>query len=330
MQGNSGWRGWRCSGLCWWGRYINILISTPEAMLYHYTSFNALKSIVRAANSIQGLCFWATRFDCFVDEDEYKLGIEVINRLLPRLEERLNPGRRVASSFVWEEIKDNATLPFPYIVSFTDKNVNGYLWEEYAKRDTGVVLGLEDSTMVANDFTRNLLIKRCLYLGEKTEEELYKEIEDEYLASAYMMLTGAKKDLAFTFLSAYPQQFVALIGRYLLAYVAPRFKRNSFNAEEEIRAILAPPRIEMRSLIEQSGEALKAFNVNAEEVKRMIASEKKRTRDDGREVFYQELFLPGYLLKSVSVANEELIGPVNELLAEKGLDEVEVKKVRPV
>jgi len=59
----------------------------------------------------------------------------------------------------------------------------------------------------------------------------------------------------------------------------------------------------------------------------MIASEKKRTRDDGREVFYQEMFLPGYLLKSVSVANEELVGPVNEVLEEKGFDEVEVKIV---
>lgn len=298
-------------------------------MLYHYTSINALKSILRDATTENGICFWATRFDCFADEDEYRLGIDVIGRLLPKLEERLNPDRRLASSFEIEGIIGDVTLPFPYIVSFTDRNDNGYLWDEYAKRDTGIVLGLDGLTRVANDFTRNLFIKRCLYVGEKTDEELYQEIEDEYVASAYGMLSGPRKDLAFSFLSAYPQLFVALIGRFLLAYVAPRFKGKSFNSEEEIRAILAPPRIEMRSLIEQYGEVLKAFDVNAEEVKRMIACEKRRMRDDGREVIYQELFLPGFLLKSVSVANEELIGPVNEVLAERGFEGVEVKVVRP-
>ena len=299
-------------------------------ILYHYTSIGSLKSILRDETSEKGICFWATRFDCFADKDEYLLGIEVIKRLLPKLEERLNPDRRLASSFEIEGIIGDVTLPYPYIVSFTDRNDNGFLWEEYATGERGVVLGLDGSTRVANEFTRNLFLKRCLYVGEKTDEDLYKEIEDEYVAYAYGMLSGPKKDLAFSFLSAYPQLFVALIGRFLLAYVAPRFKGKSFNSEEEVRAILAAPRVEMRSLIEQYGEVLKAFDVNAEEVKRMIAREKKRKRDDGRQIFYQELFLPGYLLKSVSVANEDLIGPVNEVLAERGFEGVEVKKVRPV
>lgn len=296
--------------------------NTSDMLLFHYTSINALKSILRDATTEKGICFWATRFDCFADQEEYLLGIDIIKRLLPKLEERLNPDRRLASSFEIERIIGDVTLPYPYIVSFTDRNNNDYLWKEYATRERGVVLGLDSSTRVANEFTRNLFIKRCLYVGEKSDEELYKEIEDEYVAAAYEMLTGPKKNLAFSFLSAYPQLFVALIGRFLLSYVAPRFKGKSFNTEEEIRAILAPPRVEMGALIEQYGDALKAFDVNAEEVKRMIASEKKRTRDDGREVSYQELFLPGYLLKSVNVANEELIGPVNEVLAERGFDGV--------
>lgn len=296
--------------------------NTSDMLLFHYSSINALKSILRDATTEKGICFWATRFDCFADEEEYLLGIDVIKRLLPKLEERLNPDRRLASSFEIEGIIGDVTLPYPYIVSFTDRNDNDYLWKEYATRERGVVLGLDSSTRVANEFTRNLFIKRCLYVGEKSDEELYKEIEDEYIAAAYEMLTGPKKNIAFSFLSAYQQLFVALIGRFLLSYVAPRFKANSFNMEEEIRAILAPPRVEMGTLIDQYGDALKAFDVNAEEVKRMIASEKKRTRDDGREVFYQEMFLPGYLLKSVNVANEELIGPVNEVLAERGFDGV--------
>ena len=67
-------------------------------MLYHYTSLDALKSILGDAKTDKGLCFWATRFDYFGDTDEYLLGIDTIGRLLPRLEERLLPDCRIASS----------------------------------------------------------------------------------------------------------------------------------------------------------------------------------------------------------------------------------------
>ena len=297
-------------------------------MLYHYTSIEALKSILGNANSDEGICFWATRFDCFADEKEYKLGIEVIKRLLPRLEERLIPDRRMASSFVWEDIHGNDTLPFPYVISFTNREDNEYMWDNYAKRDHGVVLGIDDSVNIINDHTRNLAVKKCIYCGKTPEEELYKELENEYFASANAMLTGPRKDLAFAILSAYPQSFVALIGRYLLAYVAPRLKEEQFYSEDETRAILAPPRIEMLPLVEQIEDALKAIDVNAKEIKEMISREKKRTRENGQEVFYQELFLPGKLLKSVSVMNEGLVGQIKDVLSEKGFVGVEVKRVK--
>ena len=69
-----------------------------------FNSFDSLKGICRASSTDEGLCFWATRFDCFGDREEYKLGISVIKRLLPELEKRLQPDRRIASSFEWDEI----------------------------------------------------------------------------------------------------------------------------------------------------------------------------------------------------------------------------------
>ena len=42
-------------------------------MLYHYTSFDALKNILRYAKSQEQMCFWATRYDCFADTDEINL-----------------------------------------------------------------------------------------------------------------------------------------------------------------------------------------------------------------------------------------------------------------
>lgn len=76
-------------------------------MLYHYTSFDALKNILRYAKSQEQMCFWATRYDCFADTDEFKLGVETIRRLLPEMEKELQPDRQIAPLFDWNEIKDN-------------------------------------------------------------------------------------------------------------------------------------------------------------------------------------------------------------------------------
>ena len=81
-------------------------------MLYHYTSFDALKNILRYAKSQEQMCFWATRYDCFADTDEFKLGVETIRRLLPEMEKELQPDRQIAPLFDWNEIKDNKNLDY--------------------------------------------------------------------------------------------------------------------------------------------------------------------------------------------------------------------------
>ena len=59
-----------------------------------------MESISRVSSSEKGLCFWVSRYDCFGDEEEYKIGIETIKVLLLKVENRLQPDRRVASSFI--------------------------------------------------------------------------------------------------------------------------------------------------------------------------------------------------------------------------------------
>ena len=81
-------------------------------MLYHYTSIQALEGILRESPSEKGLCFWASRYDCFGDKEEYKIGIETIKALLPKVENRLQSDRQVASSFDWDSIKENKCCPF--------------------------------------------------------------------------------------------------------------------------------------------------------------------------------------------------------------------------
>lgn len=104
-------------------------------MLYHYTIIPAMRSILRDAGNRGRMCFWATRYDCFADKKEYRLGVEIIRRLLPEIEKELQEDRRVAQDFDWKLIEGNENLSYPYIVSFTARPDNEYMWNEYAKDD---------------------------------------------------------------------------------------------------------------------------------------------------------------------------------------------------
>ena len=293
-------------------------------MLYHYTSFDSLKGILRAQSSEKGLCFWATRFDCFGDKEEYKLGITVIKRLLPELEKKLQPDRRIASSFEWDEIMGNETLPYPYVVSFTDRKDNEFMWEHYACNGKGVVIELDDSQRIVNEYTKNYFVKKCLYLGELNDADLYKEIENEYFNSAFAALSGPRKDYAFALLAAYPQLFVATIGRYLLSYVATRIKGERYMKEQETRLILAAPRPEMLPIVDRFKDVYKQFPIDVEGYERMMKSERVRKRANGVAVYYQDVYLPGSILKHVYVKDERAVDPVNVVLGEKGFKDVRV------
>lgn len=268
-------------------------------MLYHYTSFDSLKGICRAPSTDKGLCFWATRFDCFGDKEEYKLGISVIKRLLPELEKRLQPDKRIASSFEWEGIMGNETLPFPYVVSFTDRKDNEYMWEHYACNGKGVVIAIDDSRIILTEHTKNYYLKKCLYLGDESGAELFKEIEDEYFNAAFAALTGPQKEIALAFLSANPRIFIAMVGRYLLSYVATRIKGERYSKEQETRLILAAPRPEMLPIVNTFNSIYKQFPFNIEMYERMMRSEKIRRRANGETVYYQDIFLHGSYLKFV-------------------------------
>ena len=296
-------------------------------MLYHYTSFDSLRGICREPSSGQGLCFWATRFDCFGDKEEYRLGISVIKRLLPELEKKLQPDRRIASSFEWDEIIGNETLPFPYVVSFTDKKDNEYMWEHYACQGNGVVIALDDSRRIVNEYTKNYYLKKCLYMGDKSDAGLFKEIEDEYFNASFGALTGPQKELAFAFLSANPPIFVAIVGRYLLSYVATRIKGERYLKEQEARLILAAPRQEMMPMVDRFKDVFQQFSANIEEYERLMRSEKTRRRENGDTVYYQDVYLPGSVLKHVYVREEGLIEQVSVVLRERGFNGVCVSKV---
>lgn len=210
-------------------------------MLYHYTSIDAFKSILKAARTQMQMCFWATRYNCFADKEEVKLGVETIKRLLPQVEKDLPSDRQIAASFDWDKIEGNTNLPFPYIVSFTSRPDNTYMWEEYAKSD-GIVIGIDDSLNFQTQESPMMRLVSCIYADKNIDDNLVNILGDEYSNLGYAFLKGPNTNAAFYLLKNHPQSFVTLIAMGLLSFVAPRIKRaKDYQMEEETRIIIPIP-----------------------------------------------------------------------------------------
>ena len=299
-------------------------------MLYHYTSIQALEGILRESPSEKGLCFWASRYDCFGDKEEYKIGIETIKALLPKVENRLQPDRRVASSFDWNNIKENIMLPMPYVISLTKRCDNNHMWENYAGHGHGVVLALDETKEVSfESMPHMIMLKPCIYKGKVSDEELFKEIETEYFNGAFGMLTGPKKEFAFGLLKDYPQVFVKLIAMYLLGYAAPRIKEDKYYQEEEVRIIIPSqrPNSEVLFLLDQFKKT-KILDINIEDMLHMVKDEKRREKLDGEFVYYRELYLPSTVLTKVYIKDAKQLSKIENILSHKGFGDREIIMIR--
>ena len=289
-------------------------------MLYHYTSLPAMRSILRDAGTKGQMCFWATRYDCFADDEEFKLGVETIRRLMPEVEKDVPVDRRIAPMFDWDEIKDNRNLPYPYVVSFTSHPDNDYMWREYAKED-GVVLEIDDTEKVEVPDTPMLRLASCLYADGSTDDKLTEMLRQEYTEVGYRILGGPQKELAFALLKDYPHLFVKLIATGLLFVTAPRIKgAKDYWMEEETRAIIPLPVPSYNALIEGYDEIISKFGLDPVELRTLVANEHTRLRADGSTVFYREMHLPKRLLKGVYVKKDATREEVRRILTELGLN----------
>lgn len=289
-------------------------------MLYHYTTLLAMKSILKDANTNAQMCFWATRYDCFADAEEFKLGVETIQRLLPFVEKDMPVDRQIASLFDWNEIKDNNNLPYPYVVSFSFRPNNNYMWHEYAK-EGGVVLEIDNSVCVSVPDSPMVRLASCVYADGSSDNKLIEMLRQEYVEIGERILDGPQKKFAFTLLKENPQLFVKLIGSGLLFVTAPRVKgAKDYWMEEEIRAIIPIPCPEYNALIEGYDDIIINLGLNPSEMKAIVAKEFKRQRDNGSTVFYREMHLPISLLKGVYVKSEATRKEIVRFLSMMGLD----------
>lgn len=267
-------------------------------MLYHYTTLSAMTSILRDAKTKGQMCFWATRYDCFADEKEYRLGVKTIRRLLPEIEKELQEDRRVAQDFDWKLIEGNVNLPYPFIVSFTARPDNEYMWNKYAK-DDGVVLEIDDSIFVPNKEMTMVMSKPCLYAGLLSDGELTREIQNEYTFGGLAMLKGPMSKDAFELLGKHPQAFVRLIATYLLAFVATRIKGKDYSKEEETRVIIQSQLPEITEFVKDNRDIIQnGLHLDPDGLMQAMLQQRTRQRGD-KVIFYRDFYMPVDLLRAV-------------------------------
>lgn len=80
----------------------------------------------------------------------------------------------------------------------------------------------------------------------------------------------------------------------------------------------------MLPIVDRFKDVYKQFPINVEGYERMMKSERVRKRANGVAVYYQDVYLPGSILKHVYVKDERAVDPVNVVLGEKGFKDVRV------
>lgn len=297
---------------------------------YHYTSLDALRGIIRSSeNNVKGLCFWATRYDCFVDKEEYLLGVDFTRKYLSIMEDEydLKQDRRIAAFFRRETIENNINLPNPYVISVTARNDNAYMWENYADHENGAVLEIDfPQTRGIYDTAIIYKLEKCIYEDTIGDAELIRIVYEAYTDGGFALLQG-NKELFLGLLQKYPQLFVRFIAMYVLYFFAPRIKRNFFKQEEEFRMILSAPVPAYTEFIHANAPLIDALTsalnmvLKSGDIVSPLLKEKMRTRDD-RHIYYREFFLPESALTRIFVRNFHAQSAVEALLDRKGFENV--------
>lgn len=290
---------------------------------YHYTSLKAFSSILQNNPTIgKEICFWATRYDCFRDKTEYKHGIAKIYPVLDDFEVKsgLQDDRKIARFFNPTEIERSLGLPVPYVISISARKDNEYMWENYADNSQGVVLELEFNNLKGLYESALYSIESCIYDSEITDEELHQLVKEKYFEMATIMLEG-NKELSLILLRDNPTTFVRFIAMYLLAFVAPRFKKDEYIEEEETRIIISSPMTEYNCLLDNVKYPTMLEAIVAE-VRKFVACEKQRPDNNN---FFREIFMPISVLKRIFVKKDNQRQAVEDILRKKGFDHIPVE-----
>lgn len=309
-----------------------------DNLLYHYTNFDVLESILKY-ESIKNkeICFWASRYDCFKDGEEFKYGLAWIKSALLDYENSLGRSKedQIADWFEPSTVLANPSIPKPFVVSLTCIPNDEYMWQNYTKSpDEGIVLELNLNDEVRNIATVDnkqffLSLYNCLY--DMPKLKVWNLINFKYWYFVYAGNIG----------NSVPEFFRSFHALALLMFFCPRIKQADYNKENETRLILGVPDLEWCNIFASKSEELGL-------TKEQIINELKRVvgittigidvkdieqyvsdihQNPVNNKWYKELFLPKMALRGIYVRNENLIERIEKILVSKNLEDIPINSV---
>jgi hypothetical protein len=138
--------------------------------VYHYTTLDAAISIL-GKDKKPYLCFWGTRYDSMDDPYDYLYAKDII---IPGLTEFLK-----GSNVIPKENKEYVAM-FPYIVSFSKKEDDFFMWRTY-HADIALEIDyevLKSSCFIKNDkeeVIQRFHIDECTYVNDDNIHEKFIE-----------------------------------------------------------------------------------------------------------------------------------------------------------
>ncbi len=197
-------------------------------ILFHYTGFDSLLSITRTKE------LWATNIHYLNDYEEFKNALSIAKQRIKTTQAKQNKETTQFLDQISSRIDAIETLNL-HIVSFT---ANGDLlsqWRAYCPNG-GVSVGFRYDDLQELAQKNKFSIRKCIY-DEKSKNEIIKEVVDMHLEfykegeDANMLING----------------FITV-----LATIAPCFKNQAFEEEQEWRLVSEPisvndPNVDIRA-----------------------------------------------------------------------------------
>ncbi len=141
-----------------------------EDYVYHYTTLEALKGIIRE----DGICLWATKYDCLNDPLEQRWAQQVVLNEIGEMEEYSVMDKKEIAAF---------HSKYPYTISLCTDCDSRVMWRLYANDGNGVMLVLKTRILsetarahtVSNPKDRYEIFAPVVYANENNIEKCIKE-----------------------------------------------------------------------------------------------------------------------------------------------------------
>ena len=217
-------------------------------LIYHYTplkTFHSMvKNVMESKDDEKSFEFWASSSFCMNDIAEFEHGYNVLKKLLPTFEDKIEDRLRLSNidrqtvivgkspDYVSKLIKDNTVImdKMPYVISFSFMPDYLPMWYMYADRGEGVCLGFEMKELKDLGWG----VWPVIYNFETIEKD-YKDLIINTINNLYSDYLKRIENIKSDIDALWSEKMSAI--RVLCSVLSPIFKHPAFEFENEYRLI---------------------------------------------------------------------------------------------